>query len=92
VKECLSSLRLAFHNGAVTVSPNPRSGFKALRRCGFILQEEVSVCCQGHLDYLVIVSLASSCGEPGMGLELLPAFLHGLFLHAFLLLPPFCES
>jgi hypothetical protein len=38
---------------------NPDTGFKDCRMCGLILQLELPVCCQSHLSYLVMESLAS---------------------------------
>jgi hypothetical protein len=53
VRKCLSSLKLACH------APNPHTGFKAFRMCGFILWQEFLACFQDCLVYFVVVSLAS---------------------------------
>lgn len=64
--ECLYSPKPTFHQRTVSVLPNPCTGFMIFRRCGLILQLELSVCHQGYLVYLGIASLDSPLpsGEP----------------------------
>jgi hypothetical protein len=43
--------------GRVTVTPNPSTGFKACKICGFILQLRLPVCShQGCLAHLMVVA------------------------------------